>query len=133
MGVLTTFIIGAVAGGATWELYKRRATLQLKDKALARLRRKQPSPAAGDTPLPEVEEVAIITETVELQLDRLEAIHGIGPVYARRLNEAGILTYANLAQTPAERLIAIVSPEGKLTPDVEAWIAEANQLLEQAH
>lgn len=131
MGVLTTFIIGAVAGGATWELYKRRATLQLKDKALSRLRRKHTPVVADDVPPPEVEEVVIVSETVELHLDQLEAIHGIGPVYARRLNEAGILTYADLAQTTPEQLIASVASDSNLTPDVAAWINEAKALIEQ--
>ncbi|MEM7117055.1 MAG: helix-hairpin-helix domain-containing protein [Chloroflexota bacterium] len=127
MGILPIFIIGVVTGGTTWELYKRRDVLrresfsfdQLKNKTTSLFRREQ-APEVSE----EEEEIPVI------QLDRLEALHGIGPVYARRLNEAGILTYADLAQTSPERLTTIVSPDGNLSPNVEAWIAEANQLLE---
>ena len=101
MGVVTTFIVGTIAGGATWEIYKRRDTLFSRRKD-------------------------------EIQLDQLEAIHGIGPVYARSLNQAGILTYADLAQATSEQVIAIVAPEGKLVPDVDTWIREAGTLITEA-
>lgn len=120
MGIFTTFAIGAVAGGTTWELYKRRGDLTpARFKSI--FQRKQAVPKESNAPQ---------TAPVEIVLDQLEAIHGIGPVYARRLNEAGIFTYANLAQTAPKQLIAIVAPNSKLTPDVAAWINEARILME---
>lgn len=64
--------------------------------------------------------------------DPLEAIHGIGPVYARRLRAAGIQTFAQLAQLTPEQLQAAIGPlrTGHKT-EVAHWIAEARQLSER--
>lgn len=53
---------------------------------------------------------------------------GLGKALIRRLYEAGILTYEDLAHQTPEQLAAIcgVSPGGRL--DYEAWIAEARRL-----
>ena len=120
MAFFTTFIIGAVAGGATWELFKRRDDLTM-DRLKSLFQRKQAPEVAEETGEPAATTVAIV-------LDQLEAIRGIGPVYARRLNEAGIFTYANLAQATPDQLVSIVVTEGSVTPDVAAWISEAQTL-----
>lgn len=60
--------------------------------------------------------------------DRLERIHGIGKVYSRRLNEAGIWTFADLAQMDPEAIRSIVESEGTehmINP--EDWIAQARE------
>jgi predicted flap endonuclease-1-like 5' DNA nuclease len=63
--------------------------------------------------------------------DNLEVIYGIGPAYARRLNEAGIRTYAGLAGTSPFRLAEIVGPRASLS-DIAAWIGQARELSKQA-
>ena len=58
--------------------------------------------------------------------DRLQEIRGIGDVYARRLREAGIGTFADLAAlTPDEaRSLASARPQA----DTAGWIEQAREL-----
>ena len=64
-------------------------------------------------------------------MDDLEAINGIGPVYAARLHASGIQTIAQLAELTAEQVQEIVAP---LRPasggDVEQWIEEAQRRVD---
>jgi predicted flap endonuclease-1-like 5' DNA nuclease len=60
--------------------------------------------------------------------DTLEDIHGIGVVFARRLNEAGIYTFAQLAKLTPEQIEAIIEPEDWQKLEPEKWIAEASEL-----
>lgn len=61
--------------------------------------------------------------------DKLEDIKGIGPVFARRLNNAGIKTFEELVKVPTGELEKIV--EAKTWQDInpEQWIWEAKQFL----
>lgn len=61
--------------------------------------------------------------------DDLKKIKGIGQVFASRLNEAGIWTFADLASREPEKVREIVS-SGRVENmiDPEEWIAEARQL-----
>jgi predicted flap endonuclease-1-like 5' DNA nuclease len=62
--------------------------------------------------------------------DDLEAIRGIGRVFAQRLNEAGIYTFADLAAQTPEALDAIIGTNraaGMFDP--AAWIEEARQRM----
>lgn len=64
--------------------------------------------------------------------DRLEIIHGIGRVYERKLYEAGVDTFAKLAQSTPEDITRIIQPKDwqKIEPD--RWIQEAGKLAQQA-
>ncbi len=64
------------------------------------------------------------------QGDRLEAIKGIGAVYARRLRQAGIHTYTALAAQSPERIAAIVKLQAWQAGRPAEWIAEARSLAE---
>lgn len=64
--------------------------------------------------------------------DDFEPIEGIGKTYARRLYEAGIRTYRDLASMTPERLAAIIKPRPPTQPDFAHWIAQAQQLAEEA-
>lgn len=57
--------------------------------------------------------------------DDLTAIKGIGPVFAERLNNAGIFTYTQLAAQAPEKLQAITQVTRW---DPADWIAEAKKL-----
>jgi len=57
--------------------------------------------------------------------DRLEKIDGIGPVFERKLWDAGILTFSDLAATSAERVVEVIQPEKWQKVDAAAWIAES--------
>jgi len=61
--------------------------------------------------------------------DDLTRIVGIGPKYAARLNDAGVMTFAQLAAlTPAD-LQAIFASTGRV-PNVSDWPAQAARLME---
>ena len=57
--------------------------------------------------------------------DDLESIQGIGPTYARRLNDFGISTFAQLAQADPGELREVT---GVTRWDPQEWIDEARAL-----
>ncbi len=58
----------------------------------------------------------------------LEAIRGIGRVFARRFHEAGICTFADLAALDPERAREIAGVKARQFVDPKNWIAEAERL-----
>jgi predicted flap endonuclease-1-like 5' DNA nuclease len=60
--------------------------------------------------------------------DNLVDIDGIGPVYAKRLNEAGIVSFAQLAELTPDQIRAIIKPAEWQKIDAESWIAQAKRL-----
>ncbi len=61
-------------------------------------------------------------------ITRLRDVRGIGPVYERRLWQAGITTLAQLAALTPEQVREIVQPPGGFHTDVESWIEQAREL-----
>jgi len=62
--------------------------------------------------------------TAKVEADDLKKIEGIGPKIASTLNEAGILTFADLAKTTAEKISEIISDvRGNHVTDT--WPAQA--------
>jgi predicted flap endonuclease-1-like 5' DNA nuclease len=79
--------------------------------------------------LPEPRErQTVLPRAVEAQRDPLIDINGIGPVYERRLFEAGITTFDMLAALSPERVREIIRPEHWQEVHPEAWIEEARLL-----
>ncbi len=72
-----------------------------------------------------MEEVAPPVE--EVAPNDLMAIRGIGPGMLRRLNEAGIFTYAQLARSTPEELRQALGEAARLAR-VEEWIERAREL-----
>ena len=70
---------------------------------------------------------ALANDTVTIVMDNLESIRGIGPTFAHRLNNAGILTFADLVALPPEQLRTIASGNKKSKLNVDKWIAQAQQ------
>ena len=58
----------------------------------------------------------------------LTLINGIGPTYERRLKDAGIRSYADLAQQDPDSLREIVGVEDWHAADPQQWIDEAQTL-----
>jgi predicted flap endonuclease-1-like 5' DNA nuclease len=67
----------------------------------------------------------------ELGRDPLVEINGVGPVYERKLVEAGITTFTQLAALTPEQIRAIIQPAEWQRVDASAWIAEAGQRARQ--
>ena len=61
------------------------------------------------------------------QADDLTEIVGIGPVYASRLNAAGIHSFAQLARQSPERLHEILGPRAALA-NADEWISQAQEM-----
>jgi predicted flap endonuclease-1-like 5' DNA nuclease len=68
-----------------------------------------------------------VSSPATARTDPLEDIHGIGPVFADRLREAGIATFAELARANPDHLREVVSGGGRPIPNVEDWVEEARQ------
>ncbi len=68
---------------------------------------------------------------VEAQ-DRLEAIKGIGPVFAKRLNSAGVFTYRQLSNQDPEQLVEIVKARPGQIEEIKGWITQADILCNKA-
>jgi predicted flap endonuclease-1-like 5' DNA nuclease len=68
------------------------------------------------------------TRQIPVRHDNLEEIDGIGPTYAKRLNEAGIFSLAQLAQLTPVEIEAIIKPASWQKIDAESWIAQAKRL-----
>lgn len=62
----------------------------------------------------------------EPEPDPLQEIAGIGPVFAQRLQNAGITSFRQLAMLPPERLRDIVQV-APWQADVGSWIEQARQ------
>ncbi|MEZ4768728.1 MAG: wax ester/triacylglycerol synthase family O-acyltransferase [Caldilineales bacterium] len=60
--------------------------------------------------------------------DDLTRVRGIGPAFASRLAEAGIVSYADLATSTPEALQAIIAAPDWRHPDYQDWIAQAGTL-----
>ena len=61
------------------------------------------------------------------EADDLTQINGIGPTFAQRLNAAGIITFADLAEQTPE-YIRLVAHVESWQGDPKAWIDEAKKL-----
>lgn len=63
--------------------------------------------------------------------DPLEVIQGIGPIFAQKLNTAGIYTFLQLSQLTPERVIEIIQPESWQRIDAQAWLTQAHTLSQK--
>lgn len=76
-----------------------------------------------------VDDVDVVDlDNLAAQPDDLTAIKGIGAVFARRLNDGGIVTFAQLAQATPDQLQDIVQAAEWQAIDPASWIVEARQL-----
>jgi len=64
--------------------------------------------------------------------DDLTRVQGIGAKSAERLNEAGIVSFAELAALDEENLAAIIQAPDWRRPDYASWISQAQELLAAA-
>ncbi len=137
MVFITPFALGMVLGGAiAWPIVRRvQSRYRLGEPSETLM---PPLSTTADEPaaktLTQPSPMTVDVPTAVIVMDRLERIEGITPGVARRLNEVGILTYADLAAQPPEHIYAIVNPKthheesGVRTIAVRDWIAQARAL-----
>lgn len=99
-----------------------REKLAVAEAEIARL-------SADSSPQPGQEEAVVERIIVK---DNLERINGIGPMFARRLNEAHIFTFDQLAALSPERVKEIIAPQPWQQIDPDGWITEAKALAYSA-
>jgi predicted flap endonuclease-1-like 5' DNA nuclease len=129
----TNFLLGAALGALTciiiWYWQKStaadEAALNLLDRLAetqAKLRRYAETaefiPAAAPT-----------TQQAAQPAFDWERINGIGPTYARRLREAGIVALPDLANADADHIREITKLQPWHAHNPQAWIDEARRLL----
>ncbi|MGB0383767.1 MAG: helix-hairpin-helix domain-containing protein [Ardenticatenaceae bacterium] len=69
-----------------------------------------------------------MTEILARPPEQLTDIKGIGPIFAHRLNKAGIHSFTDLAQLTPERIIEIISVGSLPNINPDNWLAQARQL-----
>jgi predicted flap endonuclease-1-like 5' DNA nuclease len=134
----TNFLLGAAFGALIcviiWYWQKStaadEAALNLLDRlaeAQAKLRRY--AETAEFLPQ-EVKQFVTAPETAVQPAFDWERINGIGPTYARRLREAGIVALPDLAHADANQIREIVKLQPWHVHNPHDWIEEARRLLE---
>lgn len=131
--------IGAAAlaldAGRRWVTKRRREAEQAVDHGteipMMSYEPPKPEPVVKSAPAPEPAAAPKVTRAPAAKVetaksDDLTAIKGIGPVFAKRLAEAGLTTYAALAEASPERLRDITQAPPMAEPD--EWIAQARQM-----
>jgi len=109
----------------------------------ARLMRQRRTRQAAPSPMPETPAMPPVETPVSPSVtqpatppsgegphDDLTSIRGIGPAMSRRLNQAGIHTYAQLAASNPDELRKGLGEVGRLA-SVQEWIAQAAALTRQ--
>jgi large subunit ribosomal protein L21 len=130
-GVKAAVGAGALAAGMGKERYADNATDQAEmakrvknkeagEKSVAKKADKKADKPAEKKAEPKAEKKAEPKKEAPAAADDLTAITGIGPAAAKKLNEAGITTYAELAKVDADNFEAV-----KVKPE---WVEQAKEL-----
>ena len=130
-GIKAAVGAGALAAGMGKERYADNATDQAEmakrvknkeagEKSVAKKADKKADKPAEKKAEPKAEKKAEPKKEAPAAADDLTAITGIGPAAAKKLNEAGITTYAELAKVDADNFEAV-----KVKPE---WIEQAKEL-----
>ena len=112
-----------------WYLVGAGAVALAADGTRRLLRRRRSDGAAGyrsagvaiETEAPAAEPATRAAAT--MTADDLTEIKGIGPVFAERLHQAGITTFADVAKASADHLREVTHATSVANPD--EWIAQA--------
>ena len=121
------FLVTAVATAWLYWLWRRNREV-LPEPMIVTGRPLPQSPQIKNEGLDEAQaEGQIRTQTgdQEEKVDSLESISGIGPTYARRLNEAGVYTYEQLAALSPQEVKEVT---GVTRWDPADWVMEAKRL-----
>ena len=112
--------------------FKRDRIIALEEQVAAQekaLRKQAKAAAKLEARVAELE--AATAEAIANEIDDLTKVTGIGRVIERRLQEAGVLTYAQLAQMSTDTQQAVLATLGtfekRARPD--QWVREAQRLV----
>lgn len=85
--------------------------------------------AGTDIPIREVEEAPKREKVASARIppDDLKTIQGIGPTYEKKLKQAGINTFHDLANADEETITAAIGPAAAERARREKWVAQARQ------
>jgi predicted flap endonuclease-1-like 5' DNA nuclease len=76
--------------------------------------------------------VPVIKEkVVHVERAHLQDIYGIGPVYAKRLKDAGISTFDELADANPKELIQIAKIQDWQVADPGSWVSQARDFADR--
>jgi predicted flap endonuclease-1-like 5' DNA nuclease len=135
MDFLTGLVGGLLAGWLgewviDWFFWRRRAAPTGEDNAL---RDKLRSLETENRDLRARINVGpqVLEKVVTVERERLEDIYGIGPVFAGRLREAGVTTFAQLAEQNPNRVREWMAIEDWQVADPESWISQARDFAER--
>lgn len=126
------FILAAVV--TAWLYWLWRRNREVLPEPVIVTRKSVSKPEGGPAiPSPQAETRIQLTPPQKIKKeagtsDPLDTIDGIGPTYKRRLNEAGIYTFAQLANASPDVIREIT---GATRWDPADWIAEARQLSDE--
>jgi predicted flap endonuclease-1-like 5' DNA nuclease len=83
---------------------------------------------SAELPKVDMPDIALVSQ-IATEKDDLEAINGVGPVYRKRLNEAGIYTFAQLIACAPAYLRQVVKAKDWQDVDTPFWIEDAKMLM----
>lgn len=115
--------VALVADGAR-RLVKRRRQMEMAHPAP--IQPEHVIPVIDNTPPPTGGRASTKPAPEVARADDLTAIKGIGPTFAKRLNDAGITTFAALAAATPEQLREVTRAPAVANP--EEWIAQARSM-----
>ncbi|MBX3015459.1 MAG: hypothetical protein KF832_28320 [Caldilineaceae bacterium] len=129
LGLFAGLIIGWVVEWVIdWRFWRSEAQPALDEES--RLRRELESARLEINRLQS--QLAPTPSPASTTTDHLQDIQGIGQVFAKRLHEAGIYTFAQLSQLSTERLHEIIQPQEWQSLDYAAWIDQARTLAQKS-
>jgi predicted flap endonuclease-1-like 5' DNA nuclease len=130
LGLFAGLIIGWVVEWVIdWRFWRREQPVDLDEES--RLRRELETARLEINRLQS--QLASPPPTETTPTDDLQDIKGIGQVFAKRLNDAGIYTFVQLSQLSPERLHEIIQPQEWQSIDFAAWITQARTLTQKSH
>ena len=127
-GSLPLFFWGLLTALTLWWLYLRPMTTERRAGVPRGARPRltpSPSPAPGNDADADPPESGAAVQPAETEPDDLTVIYGIGPARAARLREAGIFTYAGLAELDEDQLRAVKVAVGLGGADSSEWPKQA--------
>ena len=70
-------------------------------------------------------------KVVHVEREHLQDIYGIGPVYHKRLKEAGISTFEQLADANPKELVKIAKIQDWQAADPNSWVSQARDFADR--